>query len=196
MGVAVDTEAADTAASAAEDTRVSAAAPVRAELVVATAEPGSVGSGGSYGARHYSSGISTGRYGTYRGYGSYGGYGQRYYAPRTSAGNQIYRSSPSSQNRTASKQFARSPKYSGSYYVPQDRSGVGFARKSGFQPRIIRAPIAMFASNAPERLPEVQRGPTGLGRDRMQPTGSDSTLKQHKDCVTGKAKHLDGRRKT
>ena len=26
----------------------------------------------------------------------------------------------------------------------------------------------------------------------MQPTGSDSTLKQRNDCVTGRAKHLDG----
>lgn len=84
---------------------------------------------GSYGARHYSSGISTGRY------GSYGGYGQRYYAPRTSAGRQIYRSSPSSQSRTASRQFARSPKYSGSYYVPRDRSGVSFARRPSIQQR-------------------------------------------------------------
>ena len=90
-------------------------------------------SGGGYGARHSSSGISTGRYGTYHGYGSYGGYGQRYYAPRISAGNPIYRSSPSSQSRTASRQFARSPKYSGSYYVPRDQSATGFARKPGIQ---------------------------------------------------------------
>ena len=92
-------------------------------------------SGGSYGARHYSSGISTGRYGTYRNYGSYGGYGQRYYSPRTSAGNPTYRSSHSSQSRTASRQFARSPKYSGSYYVPRDQSATGFARKPGIQQR-------------------------------------------------------------
>jgi hypothetical protein len=73
-----------------------------------------------------SSGISTGRY---------GGYGQGYYAPRASSGGQIYRSSPSSQNITASKQFARSPRYSGSYYVPPGQSGTGFARKSAIQPR-------------------------------------------------------------
>jgi hypothetical protein len=78
-------------------------------------------SGGSYGARHYSSGISTGRYGSY--------------APRVSTGGQVYSSSARSQNRTASKQFARSPRYSGSYYVPQDQSGSGFARKSAIQPR-------------------------------------------------------------
>ena len=84
------------------------------------------GSGGSYGARHYSSGTSTGRY---------GGYGQRYYAPRSSTGDQVYGSSARAQGRTASKQFARSPKYSGSYYVPQDRSATGFARKSAIHPR-------------------------------------------------------------
>ena len=86
-------------------------------------------SGGSYGTRHYSSGISTGRYGSYR------GYGQNYYAPRVSTGGQVYGSSAGSQNRTASKQFARSPRYSASYYVPPDRSGTGFARKSAIQPR-------------------------------------------------------------
>ena len=87
------------------------------------------GGAGSYGARHYSSGISTGRYGSYR------GYAQKHYAPRSSTGGQVYRSSARSQSRTASKQFARSPRYSSSYYVPQDRSGTGFARKSALQPR-------------------------------------------------------------
>ena len=87
---------------------------------------------GGYGASHYAPGISTGRYG---GYSGYRGYGQSHYAPRTSAGNPNYRSSPSSQSRTASRQFARSPKYSGSYYVPRDQSGVGFARKPGIQQR-------------------------------------------------------------
>ena len=59
----------------------------------------------------------------------------KHYAPRSSTGGQIYRSSPSSQSRTASRQFARSPKYSGSYYVPRDQSATGFARKSGIQQR-------------------------------------------------------------
>ncbi len=36
---------------------------------------------------------------------------------------------------TASRQFARSPKYSGSYYVPRDQSATGFARKPGIQQR-------------------------------------------------------------
>jgi hypothetical protein len=85
---------------------------------------------GGYGASHYASGISTGRY---VGHSGYRGYGQRYYAPRSSTGWQIYRSSPSSQSRTASRQFTRSPNRSGSYYVPRDQSGVGFARKPGIQ---------------------------------------------------------------
>ena len=59
----------------------------------------------------------------------------------------------------------------------------------------INPPLALRAnpasSNALAQLQRVQPGPTGLGRDRMQPTGSDSTLKQRKDCVTGKAKRLD-----
>ena len=127
---------------------------------------------GGYGASHYAPGISTGRY------GGYSGYGQSHYAPRTSAGNPIYRSSPSSQSRTASRQFARSPKYSGSYYVPRDQSALA-----------LRANPA--SSNALAQLQRVQPGPTELGRDRMPPTGSDSTRKQNKGCVTGKAKHLD-----
>ena len=87
--------------------------------------------GGSHaysgGGRFYSSGISSGRYGNYG--------GQRYYAPRTSAGTQIHGSSARAQSLTASRQFSRSPRYSGSYYVPQDQSGTSFARKSAIQPR-------------------------------------------------------------
>jgi putative peptidoglycan binding protein len=81
---------------------------------------------GTHAPRSYSSGISN---------GGPGAYGQKYYAPRTSSGTQIYGSSARPQNRTAARQFARSPRYSGSYYVPQDRSGTGFARKSAIQPR-------------------------------------------------------------
>ena len=84
--------------------------------------------GTTYGTRHYSSGISTGPYSSYR------GYGQRYYSPRSSTGGQIYGSSARSQSRIASRQFAR-PSYSGSYYVPRDRSGTSFARKPGIQQR-------------------------------------------------------------
>jgi hypothetical protein len=48
------------------------------------------------------------------------------------------------------------------------------------------------SSNALAQLQRVQPGPTGPGRDRMPPTGSDSTRKQNKGCVTGRAKHLGG----
>ena len=81
---------------------------------------------GTYAPRSYSSGTSTGRY---------GGYGQRSYLPRTSTGRQIYGSSARSQSSTASRQFAPSPRRSGSYYVPRDQSGVSFARKPGIQQR-------------------------------------------------------------
>ncbi|HEU5246633.1 MAG TPA: peptidoglycan-binding domain-containing protein [Candidatus Udaeobacter sp.] len=101
---------------------------------VSGASPGYSGAGisrggGSYGARRYSSGTSTGRYGSYR------SYGQKYYAPRGATGGQVYGSSARSQSRIVSKQFARSPNYSGSYYVPADQSKVGFARKSAIHPR-------------------------------------------------------------
>lgn len=66
--------------------------------------------GGRYSGR-YSSGISTARYSNYGG------------------------SSARSQGRTAARQFATSPSRSGSYYVPRDQSGVGFARKPGIQQR-------------------------------------------------------------
>jgi hypothetical protein len=85
--------------------------------------------GSSYDGKYYSSGIPTGRY------GSYGGYGQRYYAPRVSTGGQVYGSGARSQSRTTSKQFAASPIRSGSYYVPRDQSGVAVARKSDVQSR-------------------------------------------------------------
>jgi len=79
--------------------------------------------GASYGARHYSPAIPTGRY------GSYGGYGQRHYAPRSSTGRAGYPASARSQNRTVS------PRDSGSYYVPRDQSAAAFARKPGIQQR-------------------------------------------------------------
>jgi len=81
---------------------------------------------GSHGARNYSPAISTGRYGSY---------GQRYYSPRTTTGRQLSGSKARSQNRTASKQFAPSPNYSGSYYVPRNQSGTNFAQKPRIQQR-------------------------------------------------------------
>jgi len=86
-------------------------------------------SAGSYGARYYSSGISTGRY------GSYNGYGQRYRVPLSPTGAQIYGSSARSQGRITSNYLARSPIYSGSYYVPRDQSATSFVRKPGIQQR-------------------------------------------------------------
>lgn len=82
--------------------------------------------GPGYGARSYPSGISTGRYGSY---------GQRYYAPRTSTAPKVYAPRTTSQSATASRQFARPPKYAGGYYVPRDQSGTSFARKPGIQQR-------------------------------------------------------------
>jgi hypothetical protein len=117
---------------------------------------------GAYSPRSYSSGISTGRY------GGYGGYGQRYYAPRTPTGRQIYRSSSSSQSRTASRQFARSPKYSGSYYVPRNQSGVGFARKSDMQSR--------YYSGANRDLREQRAVTAGRGATRSGSTWSRQHL--------------------
>lgn len=113
--------------------------------------------GASYGARSYSPGISTGRYGSYR------GYGQGYYAPRSSSGGQVYGSSGRSQSRTASKQFARSPKYSGSYYVPQDQSATGFARKPGVQQR---ADTTAKGATRPDRAWSRQNA---ANRQRLDP---------------------------
>ncbi len=119
-------------------------------------------SAGSYGARYYSSGISTGHYGSYR------GYGQRYYAPRTSTGGHIYGSSARSQSRITSKQFARSANYSGSYYVPRDQSGVGFARKSGIQQRD-------FSSTKPD-VRQERAGLNAKGATRPESTWSRQNL--------------------
>jgi hypothetical protein len=112
---------------------------------------------GSYSGRQYSSGMSTGRY------GSYGGYGQRSYAPRSTTGGQVYGSSARSQSRTASRQFARSPRYSGSYYVPRDQSGIGVARKSGIQPR---SGTTARAATRPDRAWSRQNA---ANRQRLDP---------------------------
>jgi len=110
---------------------------------------GSSGSGGSYVARPYSSGIST------EGYASY--------APRSSTGGQVYGSSARSQKRTASKQFARSPNRSGSYFVPRDQSGVGFARKSSTQQR---AGTPAKGATRPDRAWSRQKA---ANRQRLDP---------------------------
>lgn len=118
--------------------------------------------GGSYGARHYSSGISTGRYSSDR------SYGQRYYAPRASTAGQIYGSSARSQSRTASKQFTRSPNRAGSYYVPPNQSGTGFARKSSIQPRD-------YARTKPN-VREQRAGITAKGAMQRESTRSQQNL--------------------
>ena len=129
-GVAVATEAEDTAVvSAAEDTRALVAAAMSAELVMATVELelAMVLAAMARGIIHpeYQRDATAATAAT--------GKGITHREPRR--GIQIYRSSPSSQSRTASRQFARSPKYSGSYYVPRDQSTTGFARKPGIQQR-------------------------------------------------------------
>ena len=107
---------------------LSAAAATGAELVVATVEPGSPWVWRQLWREAL---LIRNLNGTLRRLRA-----QRYYAPRSSTGDQIYRFfCASSQGRTASKQFARSPKYSGSYYVPRDQSATGFARKSAIHPR-------------------------------------------------------------
>ena len=112
---------------------------------------------GSYGARHYSSGISAGRY------GSYGGYGQRYYAPRSSTAGQINGSSAGSQSRTASREFTRTPKYSGSFYVPRDQSSVGFGNRDTRQQR---AGATARSATQPERAWSRQNA---ANRQRLDP---------------------------
>ena len=100
---------------------VSAVVPILVEAVAATAELGSADQLARmrHGLIHPESQAE--RYGSY--------------APRSWTGGQVYGSSARSQNRTASKQFARSPNRSGTYYVPRDQSGVGFAGKSSAQQR-------------------------------------------------------------
>src|SRR5436190_4624194 len=103
----------------------------------------------TYATRSYSSGISTERYGSY--------------APRSSTGGQVYGSSARSQNRTASKQFARSPNRSESYFVPRDQSGVGFARKSSIQQR---ADTTAKGATRPDRAWSRQKA---ANRQRLDP---------------------------
>jgi hypothetical protein len=127
---------------------------------------------GMTGGYSYSSGISTGRY------SGYGGYGQRYYAPQTSTGTRIYGSTARPQTRTASRQFTRSPNHSGSYYVPRDQSGVGFARKADIQSR--------HHSGADRDLRQQRAGTTERNAARPNNTWSKQNLtnKQRLDPQT------------
>ena len=173
MAVTVVTEAADTRASAGDTPAVSAAAPVRVELVVATVEPGL-----AVLVAPMARGIT------------HPGSRRDVTAATAAMGNGATH---------------REARLDGSFMVlardrkvePLPSSLLG--RQSilvATTSHEINPPLALRAnpasSNAPAQLQRAQRGPTGLGRDRMQPTSSDSTLKQHKDCVTGKAKRLDG----
>jgi hypothetical protein len=186
MRVAVDTEAADTAASvagdtqvsAAEDTRVSAAVSERAELVLATAEPVLVGLAAAMarGITHPESQrdataliVTT--------------------EATAATGKGITHREPRRGIRLIVLLTVRKAEpLPGSLL---GRQSILVATTSHEINPLLALRANPASSNALAQLQRVQRGPTELGRDRMQPTGSDSTLKQRKDCVTGKAKRLD-----
>jgi hypothetical protein len=120
---------------------------------------------GTYATRSYSSGISTERYGSY--------------APRSSTGGRFM-------------VLARDRKIEP---PPSSLHGLQIGLELTTFP-VINLALALRVNPAPSnalaQLQRVQPGPTGLGRDRMPPTGSDSTRKQNKGRVTGSAKHLGG----
>ena len=164
MALAVVTEAEDTAASAAEDTRISAAVAMPAELVVTTAEPGAVGL-----AAAMARGLTH----------------------------------PESQ-RNATVAMHREARPEGRFMVlardrkieplPSSLHGLQIGLELTTFP-VINLALALRVNPAPSNALahlQTQPGPTGLGRDRKPPTGSDSTRKQNKGCVTGRAKHLGG----
>ena len=114
----------------------------------------------SYGAGHYSSGISTARY------GSYG-----HYAPRNLGGGQIYGSHAKSPSGIGSTQLARLPNYSGSYYIPRDQPGLALRIANPVcSPVIIRAPIPISAVNT-RQWPQEILHPRGMMQGGMRTTG-------------------------
>jgi hypothetical protein len=130
---------------------------------------------GGYGASHYASGISTGRY---VGHSGYRGYGK----------GTMHREAQLDGRFIVLLPVRKAEPLPGSLLGRQiDLEVTTFP--------VINPALALRAnpasSNTLAQLQRVQPGPTGLGRDRMQPTGSDSTRKQNKGCVTGKAKRLD-----
>jgi len=191
MAVTVVTEAADTRASAGDTPAVSAAAPVRVELVVATVELGSAVllAATERGITHRESQLdamaaiapteapaATGKGTTHR----EARLEDRFMVPARDRKVELL---PSSLRRRQVVPVATT--------FRESNPALALRVNPVSSPVITGARIGMFASNAPEWLPGVQPSPTGLGRDRMQPTGSDSTVKQHRDCVTGKAERLD-----
>ena len=166
MAVAMVMEAEeDAAASAAGENRISAAVAMPAELVVTTAEPGAVGL-----AAAMARGLTH----------------------------------PESQ-RKATVAMHREARPEGKFMVlardrkieplPSSLHGLQIGLELTTFP-VINLALALRVNPAPSNalahLQRVQPGPTGLGRDRKPPTGSDSTRKQNKGCVTGRAKHLGG----
>jgi hypothetical protein len=131
---------------------------------------GGVGHAGfSSGARGYSgTGISRGA----------GSYGTRYYSSGISTGHY------GNYGGHGQRYYAPRSSTAGQIYGSSARS-QGRAASKQFAP----APSRSGSYYVPRD--QSATGPTGLGRDRMQPTGNDSTLKQRKDCVAGKAERLD-----
>ena len=172
MGVAVVTEAAaGTAVSASEDTQVSAALVMRAELVVATVEPGSV---------------------------------MVPVMARATTHPESQRDATAATAATGKGTTHREARLEGRFIVllrarkvrplPSSllgRQSILVATTSHEINPLLDLRVNPASSNALAQLQRVQPGPIELGRDRMQPTGSDLTPKQRKDCVTGKAKRLD-----
>ena len=178
--------AADTAVSAAGATQVSAAAPVRAELVVATAVPGLVGLAAAMarGITHPES--------------------QR---DATAATADMVKITTHRESRLEGRfmVLARDRKIEllpsslrGRHAIPlaitfrQIDPGL-VSRASPLSSRVImRKKIGIYASSARARLQKVRRGPAALGLDRVKQTNRGSSHKQRNDCETGRAKHLDG----
>ena len=173
MPVAVDMEAAeDTEASAAEDMQVSAAAPVRAELVVTTLDPG----------------LAVLLAATERGITRpESQQGATAVTAATDKGT-MHREARLEIRFIVLLRVRKAESLPGSSL---GRQSIRAAITSHEISPGLALPIGILASNAPAQPQGVQRGRTGLGHGRMQPTGGDSIRKQHKDCVTGKAERLD-----
>ena len=166
MGVAVVTEA---------GARGFSGGVMRAELVVATVEPGSVVVVGVMaraithpGSRRDATAATAAT-----------GYGQSHYAPRTSAED------PDLSFFCPVRKVEPLPS------SLLGRQSILVATTSHEINPALALRANQASSNALAQLQRVHPGPTEPGRDTMPPTGSDSTRKQRKDCVTGKAKRLD-----